>query len=96
MRCDLSLPCVLISPPLLCASCLSVVCVLLSVKPPPEPRVKGVHVILPYLLMGGADVGQNTTAITHSTMQRQGETEKERRGTIDKGGDEEREERNEK
>lgn len=29
-----------------------------SVKPPPEPRMKGVHVILPYLLMGSADVGE--------------------------------------
>ena len=32
------------------------VCV--SVKPPPEPRVKGIHLILPYLFMGSADVGQ--------------------------------------
>lgn len=31
---------------------------LCSVKPPPEPRVKGIHVVLPYLLMGSADVGQ--------------------------------------
>ncbi len=36
-------------------------CVVLAraVKPPPEPRVKGIHVILPYLLMGSADVAIN-------------------------------------
>jgi hypothetical protein len=30
-----------------------------AVKPPPEIRVKGVHLVLPYLLMGSADVATN-------------------------------------
>jgi hypothetical protein len=30
-----------------------------AVKPPPEVRVKGVHLVLPYLLMGSADVATN-------------------------------------
>ena len=38
---------------------LSLACV---VKPPPEPRVKGIHLILPYLFMGSADVGQSASA----------------------------------
>jgi len=29
------------------------------IKPPPEPREKGVHIVLPYLLMGSADVAVN-------------------------------------
>jgi len=31
----------------------------MPIKPPPEPRVKGVHVVLPYLLMGSADIATN-------------------------------------